>query len=105
MNTFNIKTVIKGLETDVVVKEPLKWDMPEFLISFKNRFVEDSFFIRLDNGLWQNAVSKEPQALNTINNNSSHSLEPLEVEAIGLEIAKCWIERLYNCLDIFERLF
>ncbi len=91
MNTFLITTVIKGLDTKVVVEEPSQWDVPEFLISVNNSIISEHFGLRLKEGLWQHF--------------SPCSLEPLEIESIGIEIAKCWRSRLSKTLELFEQLF
>lgn len=94
MRTFIISAVIKGLNTKIVVEEPPIWDMPEFFVSINNPAVRERFFIRLNQGLWEHLPV-----------NSTSSLEPLEIESIGLEIAKCWRTRLSKTLEIFEQLF
>jgi hypothetical protein len=106
MNTFDIRAVIKGLDTNVVVEEPQKWDVPEFLVSVNNPAIAERFFIRLNKGLWQHTIpgefldSTRPVKMPTV-----CSLEPLEIECIGLEIAKSWRTRLSNSLEVFEQLF
>lgn len=94
MNTFLITAVIKGLDTKIVVEESLLWDVPEFAVSINNTAVRERFSIRLHQGLWERLPV-----------NSTSSLEPLEIESIGLEIAKCWRSRLSKTLDLFEQLF
>lgn len=94
MNTFFITTVIKGLNTNVVVEEPPQWDVPEFSVLVVNLAVRERFSIRLNQGRWEH-----------LSVNSASSLEPLEIESIGLEIAKCWHTRLSKTLDLFEQLF
>jgi hypothetical protein len=94
MNTFLITAVIKGLDTKIVVEEPPLWDVPEFAVSVNNPVVRERFSIRLHQGLWERLPV-----------NSTSSLEPLEIERIGLEIAKCWRSRLSKTLDLFEQLF
>jgi hypothetical protein len=106
MNTFFITAVVKGLDTSVVVEEPKKWDVPEFLISVNNPVIEERFFIKLNKGLWQHSIpgefldSARPGKMPTI-----CSLEPLEIESIGMEIAKSWRTRLSKSLEVFEQLF
>ena len=94
MNTFLITAIIKGLDTKIVVEEPPQWDVPEFAVSVNNPALRERFFIRLHQGLWE-----------CLPVNSTSSLEPLEIERIGLEIAKCWRTRLSKTLDLFEQLF
>jgi hypothetical protein len=94
MNTFLITAIIKGLDTKIVVEEPSQWDVPEFAVSVNNPAIRERFSIRLHQGLWERLPV-----------NSTSSLEPLEIERIGLEIAKCWRSRLSKTLDLFEQLF
>ncbi|MDB5120097.1 MAG: hypothetical protein JWN56_1315 [Sphingobacteriales bacterium] len=94
MNTFLITANIKGLDTKIVVEEPPQWDVPEFAVSINNPALRERFSIRLHHGLRERLPV-----------NSTSSLEPLEVEHIGLEIAKCWRTRLSKTLDLFEQLF
>lgn len=101
MGNFSVSAVVKGFNTNVIVEEPRKWEIPEFLISVRNTAINENFFIRLNRGLWQHTMPENYMGvLPTV-----CSLDPLEIEAIGLEIAKNWRERLSKTLQVFDQLF
>ena len=97
MNTFKINSIIKGLDTEIIVAEPSPWDSNTFAIKFQNDYIGGSFKLNIERGHWLLAEIEH------INNNSKEpNLEQLEINGIGYQISKQWSQRLEKQLDFFQ---
>lgn len=108
MGDFKLTTIINGIPTVVVVKEPANIDEHEFLIAFLDQNTKQSLLLQLKDGRWKYSrikKSKINMELRANTKNSPINLDLIEIEAIGLEIAKIWISRLSDNLQTFKELF
>lgn len=101
---FEVNAILKGLITEVKVEEPTTLDCHEFKIDFFNIYVKDALKIKLEKGRWHLA----DYACSTNNKQAPFEVEPvcsleeLEIEAIGLEIAKYWKMKLEVNLQLYS---